>query len=266
MKLATLKNRTADGRLVVLSNDLTMCSEVGHITATLQAGLDDWQHVGPRLERVASGLERGSQPTSRFHEHDAMAPLPRAYRRIDARSGLEIPAGKFDGPRDRIETPTESVSARAGYAVILDRLDAGCSAAQASAAVRLVLLYADIGLPDMDGAALGSVFSPAAVTPAGLGDLFANGALTRPLSLRVEGRAVDPDMAEKPDLLQAILHAARHRPLEAGTIVTCEAGHMRAPLVIGDTLRVEMRDAAGHSIFGAIERELVRRQSDRNAA
>ena len=49
MKLATLKDSTRDGRLVVVSRDLTRCSEVGHIARTLQAALDDWEHVAPRL-------------------------------------------------------------------------------------------------------------------------------------------------------------------------------------------------------------------------
>ena len=80
MKLATLKDQTRDGRLVVVSDDLTQCSDVPHIARTLQAALDDWDHVGPRLERVAEGMRTGSQPVQRFHEADAASPLPRAYQ------------------------------------------------------------------------------------------------------------------------------------------------------------------------------------------
>jgi len=83
MKLATLKDSTRDGRLVVVSRDLTRCSEVGHIARTLQAALDDWEHVAPRLAQVAEGIETGAQPTLRFHEHDATSPLPRAYQWAD---------------------------------------------------------------------------------------------------------------------------------------------------------------------------------------
>ncbi|MCB1456850.1 MAG: 2-keto-4-pentenoate hydratase, partial [Nitratireductor sp.] len=79
MKLATLKDRTRDGRLVVVSKDLTRYTEVGHIARTMQDALDDWAHVAPRLAEVAEGLETGSQPSQRFHEHDAMAPVPRAH-------------------------------------------------------------------------------------------------------------------------------------------------------------------------------------------
>ena len=62
MKLATLKDQTRDGRLVVVSDDLTQCSDVPHIARTLQAALDDWDHVAPRLDRVAEGMRTGSQP------------------------------------------------------------------------------------------------------------------------------------------------------------------------------------------------------------
>ena len=73
MKLATLKDGTRDGRLVVVSRDLTRCSEVGHIARTLQAALDDWDACRHRgSPRVAEGLETGAQPSMRFHEHDAL--------------------------------------------------------------------------------------------------------------------------------------------------------------------------------------------------
>src|SRR4051795_3033570 len=110
MKLATLKDSTRDGRLVIVSRDLTRCSEVGHIARTLQAALDDWAHVAPRLERVAEGLETGAQPTTRFHEHDAASPLPRAYQWADGSAyvnhvelvrkarGAEMPASFWTDP------------------------------------------------------------------------------------------------------------------------------------------------------------------------
>ena len=110
MKLATLKDRTRDGRLVVVSKDLTVCSEVGHIARTLQAALDDWDHVAPRLARVYEGMATGSQPVMRFHEHDAHSPLPRAYQWADCSAyvnhvelvrkarGAEMPASFWEDP------------------------------------------------------------------------------------------------------------------------------------------------------------------------
>lgn len=84
MKLATLKDRTRDGMLVVVSRDLAHCVSARPIAPTLQAALDDWEHAGPRLADLAHDLEIGAVPTLRFHESDAMAPLPRAYLRLDA--------------------------------------------------------------------------------------------------------------------------------------------------------------------------------------
>jgi fumarylacetoacetate (FAA) hydrolase len=63
--------------------DLTRASGVPHIAPTLQAALDDWKHVAPRLRDVAQMLESGAVPTERFHERDALSPLPRAYQWAD---------------------------------------------------------------------------------------------------------------------------------------------------------------------------------------
>ena len=85
MKLATLRDRSRDGRLVVVSRDLTLCSDARHLAPTLQAALDDWDEIAPELERIARGIETGGQPTQRFHERDALAALPRAYQRARPR-------------------------------------------------------------------------------------------------------------------------------------------------------------------------------------
>ena len=53
MKLATLRNGSRDGRLVVVSKDLTRATDAARIAPTLQAALDDWEHMAPRLERLA---------------------------------------------------------------------------------------------------------------------------------------------------------------------------------------------------------------------
>ena len=83
MKLATLRDRSRDGRLVVVSRDLTLCSDARHLAPTLQAALDAWDEIAPELERIARGIESGGQPVERFHEREALAPLPRAYQRAD---------------------------------------------------------------------------------------------------------------------------------------------------------------------------------------
>ena len=87
MKLASLKDadpaRGRDGRLVVVSNDLAWYADATHIAPTLQAALDDWERTRPALENLATDLEHAAIPRERFHEHDAAAPLPRAYQWAD---------------------------------------------------------------------------------------------------------------------------------------------------------------------------------------
>ena len=60
MKLATLKNDTRDGRLVVVSKDLTRCCEANNIAPTLQAALDNWEDCAPKLEAPLPGCRASS--------------------------------------------------------------------------------------------------------------------------------------------------------------------------------------------------------------
>ena len=74
MKLASLK-QGRDGRLVVVSRDLTSASDAFFIVPTLQAALDDWERFRPRLQDLSEQLEHGSVPSFRFHENDCASPL-----------------------------------------------------------------------------------------------------------------------------------------------------------------------------------------------
>ncbi len=82
MKLATLKNGKRDGRLVVVSRDLTRFTDASFLVPTLQDALDDWQRLAPHLEALGHSLEADAVPSGRFHENDARSPLPRAYQRV----------------------------------------------------------------------------------------------------------------------------------------------------------------------------------------
>ena len=333
MKLATLKDSTRDGRLVVVSKDLTRCSDVAHVARTLQAALDDWEHTGPRLARVAEGIETGSQPTMRFHEHDAASPLPRAFQWADGsayvnhvelvRKARNQPmpesfwtdplmyqggADSFLGPRDPIVLADEAwgIDMEGEVAVIVDDVPMGASLDEARAAIRLVMLVNDVSLRNLIPAELAkgfgffqskpsSAFSPVAVTPEELGDAWDGGKLHLPLRVDLNGAALGRanagiDMTF--DFPTLIVHAAKTRPLEAGSIIgsgtvsnkldggpgkpvadggagysclaevrmveTIADGAPKTPfLQFGDTVRIEMQDKKGHSIFGAIEQKVV---------
>ena len=338
MKLATLKNSTRDGRLVVVSRDLTRCSEVGHIARTLQAALDDWEHIAPRLERVAEGLETGAQPTARFHEHDAASPLPRAYQWADGSAyvnhvelvrkarNAEMPesfwtdplmyqggSDSFLGPRDPILAADEAwgIDMEGEIAVIVDDVPMGASVEEARDAIRLVMLVNDVSLRGLIPAELAkgfgffqskpsSAFSPVAVTPDELGDAWDGGKLHLPLLVSLNGKAFGKANAGVDmtfDFGQLVAHAAKTRPLVAGSIIgsgtvsnkldggpgkpisaggagysciaevrtieTITSGTAKTPFMkFGDIVRIEMKDKTGHSIFGAIEQTVTRTTKD----
>ena len=230
MKLATLRDRARDGRLVVVSRDLTLCSDARHLAPTLQAALDDWDAVAPELERIARGLEAGGQPTLRFHERDALAALPRAYMRLDP--GRRHGARAFAPPR----SPLAAGPVAAGLAALTGDLAQGSSPEAARAALRLVVLIAET--------AGGATLAPIAVTPDELAPAR--------LALTLDGAAFATG-GDLPDLALLVAEAARDRPLAAGCLVAAPPLVAGAPLARGVTLRVEMRDAAGPSLFGAIE-------------
>ncbi|WP_412066024.1 fumarylacetoacetate hydrolase family protein [Rhizobium sp. SYY.PMSO] len=334
MKLATLKDSTRDGRLVVVSRDLTRCSEVGHIARTLQAALDDWEHVAPRLALIAQGIETGAQPTIRFHEHDAASPLPRAYQWADGSAyvnhvelvrkarNAEMPAsfwvdplmyqGGSDGflaPRDPILAADEAygIDMEGEVAVVVGDVPMGVDPDAARQAIKLVMLVNDVSLRGLIPQELAkgfgffqskpsSAFSPVAVTPDELGDVWDGGKLHLPLLVTLNGKPFGKanagiDMTF--DFGQLIAHAARTRSLVAGTIIgsgtvsnklddgpgkpvdkggdgySCiaeirmiemiETGSPKTQFMrFGDQVRIEMQDRAGHSIFGAIEQTVQR--------
>ncbi|WP_349434878.1 fumarylacetoacetate hydrolase family protein [Pararhizobium sp. A13] len=249
MKLATLKDSTRDGKLVVVSRDLTRCSEVGHIARTLQAALDDWAHVAPRLAQVAIGIETGSQPTMRFHENDAASPLPRAFFWAGG-------SGGFSGPRDSISLAdgASDITVTAQVAVITDDVEAQAASADAKDAVLLILLASDVSVGNAPAAA---AFSPVAVTPDELGEGWNTGDLA--LLVRRNGKALDGGEVGRKEAADIVAKTAATRALVAGSIVGTGLCKASCALSVGDTLRIEMNDRTGHSIFGAIEQTVEMR-------
>ena len=334
MKLATLKNGTRDGKLVVVSRDLTRYTDASFLVPTLQAALDDWRRLAPHLEALAESLEHGSVPSERFHEHDVLSPLPRAYQWADGSAyvnhvelvrkarGAEMPASfwtdpliyqggsdSFLGPRDPIRMADEAfgIDMEGEIAVIVDDVAMGASTDAARDAIRLVMLVNDVSLRGLIPGELGkgfdffqskpsSAFSPVAVTPDELGEAWDGGKLHLPLNVDYNGQPfgrANAGIDMTFDFPALIAHAAKTRPLAAGTIIgsgtvsnkldggpgkpvadggvgysciaeirmieTIEAGKAATPFMrFGDIVRIEMKDGAGHSIFGAIEQTVER--------
>jgi fumarylacetoacetate (FAA) hydrolase len=332
MKLASLKGGR-DGRLVVVSRDLTRATEAAHLAPTMQSALDAWERVSGPLADLAESLEHESVPSFRFHEHDAAAPLPRAFQWLDGSAyvnhvelvrkarGAELPAsfwteplmyqGTSDanlGPRDPAIIASEEfgIDCEAEIAVITGDIPAGADAATCLAAIRLIVLVNDVSLRNLIPAELAkgfgfvqskppTAFSPVALTPDELGDAWAGGKLSLPLLTSVNGKPLGcPEAGEEMtfDFGALLAHAARTRPLGAGTILgsgtvsnrdpdgspgrpvaeggrgysciaeqrmveTLREGAAKTPFLrFGDCVRVEMKDRQGHSLFGAIENRI----------
>jgi fumarylacetoacetate (FAA) hydrolase len=328
MKLASLKSGR-DGRLVVVSRDLAWFTSAQTIAPTLQAALDDWDRCEPMLRALALSLETGGAPRERFHEHDAAAPLPRAYQWLDGSAYVnhvalvrqarvaEMPqsfwtdplmyqgaSDGFLGPRDPIPLAHEAwgCDLEAEVAVIIGDVPLGASQDQAAEAIRLIMLANDVSLRNLIVPELAkgfgfvqskpaSAFSPVCVTPdalEGWDGTRLSGVVDVSLNGEDFGRP-DAGVDMTFDFPTLIAHAAKTRALVAGTIIgsgtvsnrgadggpgkpiaaggvgyACIAelrtvetildGEASTPfLKFGETLRIEMRDAHGHSIFGAIE-------------
>ena len=134
MKLATYKDGSRDGQLVVVSRDLGTAHYATGIATRLQQVLDDWNFMAPQLQDLYEQLNQGkTRHAFPFDPTQCMAPLPRAYQWADGSAYLnhvelvrkarnsEVPASfytdplmyqggsdDFIGPRDAVVVPTEA--------------------------------------------------------------------------------------------------------------------------------------------------------------
>jgi fumarylacetoacetate (FAA) hydrolase len=334
MKLATLKSESRDGRLVVVSKDLAWCADATRIAPTLQAALDDWARCEPELRSLSDELMRESIPRERFHEHDAMSPLPRAFQWADGSAyvnhvelvrkarGAEIPdsfwedplmyqggSDAFLSPRDEIPLGDDKWGCdfEGEVAVITGDGPQGLSVEDAAKQIRLLMIVNDVSLRGLIPGELAkgfgffqskppTAFSPVAVTPDELGDSWDGRKVHLPLLSWLNGEKFgEPECAVDMtfDFAQLVAHAAKTRPLMAGSIIgsgtisnklddgpgkpvteggkgysciaeirmieTIQDGEPKTKFMTpGDTIRIEMLDGHGKSIFGAIEQDVVR--------
>ena len=189
MKLATYKDGSRDGQLVVVSRDLSTAHYATGIASKLQQVLDDWNFMSPQLQDLYETLNIGKSPAARhafpFEPERCMAPLPRAYQWADgsafinhvelvrkARSA-EMPetfytdplmyqggSDDFIGPRDDIVVASEAfgIDFEAEIAVITADVGMGTTAEQAIDGVRLVMLANDVSLRNLIPAELAKGF------------------------------------------------------------------------------------------------------------
>lgn len=323
MKLATHKNGARDGRLMIVSRDLShavLPLEIG----TLIEAVQNWRECAPVLQKQYDLLNAGRAPKSfELDTRRLAAPLPRAPQWLDASAfhshgalmrqvfgtpplegERQLPlmyqgaSDDFLGPCDDMPFPSETdgIDFEAELGVIVDFVPMGTPAARALAHIKLLVLLNDASLRAIAAREIRSgfgflqskpatSFAPVAVTVDELGDAWHGGRVHLPVRVHWNGHEFGhPDAAEMgfgfDDL---IAHAAATRNLHAGSIIGCgtisnadfrvvgsaciaERRGMETVdqgkaatryMKFGDTVRIEMRDRAQQSIFGAIDQRVV---------
>ncbi len=285
MKIATYKDGSRDGLLVVVSRDLTIAHYAAGIAGRLQQVLDDWNFLSPQLQELSQTLIHGkARHAFAFDPRQCMAPLPRAFclasidmrppqssggpasvriRRSDALLGPcaplpVVPAAPTSAqPREAGGTPQWEVGAE--LVVITGDLSADAAADDSLAAVRLVTACAIWQPPGADAGddnASITSFCPVAVTTDELGAAWNDPQHRLPLHLLVDGRRTRSDDAWQPstrDIVSGLTRCAALRGLRAGSIIGTGV-QISASLsaVGGETLRIAADGSDGENLFGAI--------------
>jgi fumarylacetoacetate (FAA) hydrolase len=213
MRLATLRDGSRDGALIVVDHRGQSYAPAGSIAATLQNALDSWEHSEPRLRELSLQLERGKIAAAPLDLTQLAAPLPRAYEWVDGSAylnhillvrkarGAEPPpgleqdplvyqggSGVLLGPRDPLSLPDPAwgLDFEAEIAVVLGDVPRGVAARDAARCIRLLMLVNDVTYRNLVPPELAkgfgffvskpaTAFGPFAVTPDELGESFRDG-------------------------------------------------------------------------------------------
>jgi len=229
MKLASYKDGSRDGQLVVVSRDLATAHYATGIATRLQQVLDDWSFLSPQLEDLYTTLNHGrARHAFPFDPKLCMAPLPRAYQWADGSAFInhvelvrkarnaEMPetfytdplmyqggSDDFLGPCDDIVVPSEKmgIDFEAEVAVITGDVAMGTSPDEALEGIRLLMLANDVSLRNLIPAELAkgfgffqskpaTAFSPVAVTLDEVGSAWSGGRLNLMLQSTWNGKRV----------------------------------------------------------------------------
>ena len=229
MKLATYKDGSRDGQLVVVSRDLSTAHYATGIANKMQQVLDDWGFIAPQLVDLSETLNQGkTRHAFPFDPAMCMAPLPRAYQWADgsayinhvelvrAARGAEVPesfykdplmyqggSDDFMGAQDDVVCASEDfgIDFEAEIAVITADVPMNSTPDEALEGIRLVMLANDVSLRNLIANELAkgfgfvqskpaTAFSPVAVTLDEFGDAWDNGRLNLTVQSTWNGRKV----------------------------------------------------------------------------
>lgn len=283
MKLASIKNSTRDGQLLVVSRDLRTAVAATQVAPTLQAALERWSVAEPELialyERLNAGQEDG---TFAFDPVKCTAPLPRAYQFVDASAFLNhgdileeayrltvkktpgIPilvqrqADAFLGPYDDYPIPGESDDPdfEGEFAAILDDVPMATKPDEAHQHIKLITLLNDVSMRAHMLRELGmgfgfiqakpaTAFAPVAVTPDELGPAWSNGRVQLDLRVSLNGSWIGHPNGREMDFSfgELITHLAYNRRLGAGTVLGSGTVSNKAYRQVGSACLAERRAA-----------------------
>ncbi len=262
MKLASYKDGSRDGQLVVVSRDLATAHYATGLATRMQQLLDDWNFVSPQLQDLYDALNQGrARHAFAFDPAQCMAPLPRAYQWVDGSAfinhvelvrrarGAEVPesfhvdplmyqggSDDFLGPCDDIVVPSEAmgIDFEAEVAVVTGDVRMGSTPDEALEAIRLVMLANDVSLRHLVPAELAkgfgffqskpaTAFSPVAVTPDELGSAWRGGRVHLALESVWNGKRVGR------------CDAGEEMSFHFGQLIAhlCKTRHARAGSIVG---------------------------------
>jgi fumarylacetoacetate (FAA) hydrolase len=247
MRLGTIDNGSRDGELVLIAPDGVRFVRARQVAPTLQAALDAWDDVAPRLGDLESRLLAGEAPTEELASVRVRAPLPRAYEWVDgsayinhvvlvrkARGAEPPPTLKTDplvyqggssvllGPTDpiRVRDMAWGADFESEVCVILGDTPSGTTTDDAAKRVRLLVLANDVSLRNLIPVELekgfgffqskpATAFSPFAVTPDELGAAWQGGRVHLRLVTRLNGQVVG-DVDAGPEMHFSFLDLIAH--------------------------------------------------------
>ena len=330
MKLASLNDGSKDGQLIVVSKDLTKFISATDIAPTMQNAMDNWDNVFDELNMLSKNLNSGKINSIEFEPKNVLSPLPRSYQWADGSAyvnhvhlvrkarGAEMPdsfwsdplmyqggSDDFIPPLAPIYLPDESwgIDMEGEIAIITGNVKMGASPIESINSIRLLMLVNDVSLRNLIPNELSkgfgffqskpsTAFSPVAVTPDELDDIWVDGKLHQILEVDLNGEPlgrVNSGIDMTFSFPELIAHACKSRNLGAGTIIgsgtvsnrdkdggpgksikdgglgySCIAeirmvetilkGKPLTPFMkFGDETRIEMKDKNGLSIFGMIK-------------
>jgi fumarylacetoacetate (FAA) hydrolase len=247
MRVATARDGSRDGRLVVVRRDGEAAASAHGIVPTLQAALDGWERVEPSLRALAQDLDDGKVPGEPLDPRTLHCPLPRAYEWVDGSAYLNhvrlVRRARNAAPPPTLETdplvyqggsgvllaptgdvplpdPAWGLDFEGEVCVILGDVRQGTLTSEALGAIRLVCLANDLTYRNLVPAELAkgfgffqskpaTAFSPFAATPDELGPAWHHGRLHLRLTVRWNGRTVG-DLETGPDMHFSFLQLVEH--------------------------------------------------------